>query len=267
MGHLNREAEQATQASRRKLIRDFNVVYAPIWSSKDSTTGMNRCVLDLLPGCSSLSQFRAIADPDQMTHTLADLDLLVITRAVEAMHDLHRRGDSISLVAPISYQTLEFDNERGELLNLLLAIPFKYTDSLILEITAVPKKIDCDTVVSAFRKLAPFAPRLVIEVNGRSDLVGPQFAGLVWGASWNLYGLDPSTLTSMGAVQEQIKRARTCGLETLAHGANTLGLAHAATEAGFDHVDGPAVQLYSTTPCAPIRLNPVRRKESASKAS
>lgn len=261
MARLNAEAREASRTVRRRLIRDFNIVFAPMWSAHNGPASLNRCVLDLSLGSATLARFRAIADREQMLSTLAELDHLVVTRAVEALHYSHRSAESFLLVAPISYKTVELDRESGALIELLSAVPAIYRNFLILEVTAIPADADLDSVLKTCAILAPFASRLVIEVNARADLLGAELAELAWGVSWTLHGLDHTGLGPQSVLVGLIDKARELGLQTLGHGANTIGLAEGAVDAGFEHLDGPAVHLNSAVPCAAGRLHPVRYKE------
>ena len=51
--------------------------------------------------------------------------------------------------------------------------------------------------------------------------------------------------------------AKANGLLTMAHGANTTGLALAAVDRGFNYISGTAIHLSQDTPRAPSRLHPL----------
>lgn len=76
------EADRAILNYRRLLLKDFQLLFAPLWDPERAMVNLNRCVLDLSLGCTSLSQFQAIADPDQMVDTLADMDCLADRKSV-----------------------------------------------------------------------------------------------------------------------------------------------------------------------------------------
>ncbi|QYO75209.1 hypothetical protein [Devosia salina] len=259
------EADRAILNYRRLLLKDFQILFAPVWEPERAVVDLNRCVLDLSLGCTTLSQFQAIADPDQMVDTLADMDCLALTRALEVLHRYGRASKVASLLVPVGYQTLARSATRREYLKLLTSLPEVYMPFVKLEVTNVPSRLNVDQLNYLLFAVSAKCPGLTLQVGGGADYLAGLDPTPLWGLSSNL---------SMGQMRDASLRsvhpafwdfARTNGLRTLAHSANTIGLALAAVDSGFDYVSGTAIHLSQDTPRAPSRLQPLTFPKRTSK--
>lgn len=251
------EADREILNYRRLLLKDFQILFAPVWEPGKAVVDINRCVLDLSLGCTTLSQFQAIADPDQMVDTLADMDCLALTRALEVLHRYGRASKVASLLVPVGYQTLARSATRREYLKLLNSLPDVYSPFVKFEVTNVPSRPDVDHLNNLLFTVSAIRPGLTLQVSGAASYLAGLDPTPLWGLSCNL---------SMGQMRDASLRsvppafwdfARTNNLRTLAHSANTIGLALAAVDSGFDYVSGTAIHLSQDTPRAPSRLHPL----------
>ncbi|MDB5527309.1 MAG: hypothetical protein JWR51_412 [Devosia sp.] len=258
------EADRAILNYRRLLLKDFQLLFAPLWDPERAIVELNRCVLDLSLGCTTLSQFQAIADPDQMVDTLADMDCLALTRALEVLHRYGKASNLAAILVPVGYQTLARSSTRREYLKLLSSVPEVYSPFVKLEVTNVPSRPDVDHLNNLLFTVRAVCPDLTLQVNGSAEYLSALDAMPLWGLSCNL---------SMGQLRAPTRRAvapffmefaRSNGLRTLAHGANTIGLALAAVDSGFHYVSGTAIHLSQDTPRAPSRLHPLTRPKRIS---
>jgi hypothetical protein len=259
------EADRAILNYRRLLLKDFQILFAPVWEPEKAVVDLNRCVLDLSLGCTTLSQFQAIADPDQMVDTLADMDCLALTRALEVLHRYGRASKVASLLVPVGYQTLARSTTRREYLKLLTSLPEVYMPFVKLEVTNVPALPNVDHLNNLLFTVSAIRPGLTLQVGGVATYLSGLDPTPLWGLSCNL---------SMGQLRDASLRsvspafwdfARTNGLRTLAHSANAIGLALAAVDSGFDYVSGTAIHLSQGTPKAPSRLQPLTFPKRTSK--
>lgn len=264
MRRMREEADQAVLNYRKLLLNDFKVVFAPVWDPHKAMVEVNRCVLDLSIGCKSLSQFQTIANPDQMTDTLADLDCLALTRGLEALHRYGRTGSVSSLLVPVSYQTLARMATRRDYFKLLASIPHVYHPFVRLEISNLPKRLDPHQLNNILLTLGAAKLRLAIQVNDSREYLDHIDPINLWGLSWNLTAgkLRGETQDYIGAPFWQF--AKENGLRTLAHGANTMGLALAAVEVGFNYISGTAIHLSQDIPRPPSRMQPLTIPRGAS---
>ena len=124
---------------------------------------VNRCVLDLSLGCTTLSQFQAIADPDQMVDTLAGMDCLALTRALEMLHRYGRASNVAAVLVPVGYQTLARSSTRREYLKLLASVPEVYSSFVKLEVTGVPSRPDVDQLNDLIFTVSAMRPGLTCQ--------------------------------------------------------------------------------------------------------
>lgn len=257
MRRMRMEADRAILNYRRLLLKDFQVLFAPIWEPARELVDVNRCVLDLTLGCTTLSQFQAIADPDQMVETLADLDCLALTRSLEALHRCGRAGGGATILVPVGYQTVARHVSRREYLKLLESIPEVYRPFVRLEITTLPATIDPDQLNTTLLVVSSVWPSLVLQVNGNAEILEGLDPQPLWALSWSVTASTLHDVNLRSKSDGFWKFAKAHGLRTMAHGANTIGLALAAVEAGFDFVGGTAIHLSQDTPRPPSRLYPL----------
>lgn len=257
MARLRLEADTARFNYRKALLREFQIFYAPVWDPKAERLVMNRCVVDLTMGFSTLSQFQAIADPDQMADTLADLDCVILARALEALHAVRQSQPGASVIVPVGFQTLSMSRSRNEFGQLLETIPRVYRPCLVLEITAIPASASVEQVETVLDTLAGYSDRILLQLNGNPKIIDSLEGEGLWGVSWNLTGWDKSNFEKEKAAQTLIEKAASRNLVTLAHSANSIGQAIAAVELGFNFVDGTAIHLSVDTPRGPSKLHPL----------
>ena len=251
------EADRAILNYRRLLLKDFQVLFAPLWDPGRSIVDLNRCVLDLSLGFTTLSQFQAIADPDQMVDTLSDMDCLALTRALEVLHRSGKASKVAAILVPVGYQTLARSSTRREYLKLLSSVPDVYSPFVKLEVTNVPSRANVDQLNTLLFTVSAIRRDLTLQVNGNAQYLSGLDPTPLWGLSCHLsagQARDPAHRT---VAPEFMAFARTNGLRTMAHGANTIGLAMSAVDSGFNYVSGTAIHLSQDMPRAPSRLHPL----------
>jgi EAL domain-containing protein (putative c-di-GMP-specific phosphodiesterase class I) len=257
MARLRLETDNARLHYRKTLLREFQIYYAPVWDPQAERLVMNRCVIDLTMGFTTLSQFQAIADPDQMADTLADLDCVVLARALEALHNVRQSQPGASVIVPVGFQTLAGVRSHAEFTRLLESIPDGYRPSLVLEITAIPASATAERVQTVLDTLAAYTNRTLLQLNGNPAIVDALDARSLWGVAWNLTGWDRPGTTQQNFGKFVIERAVARKLVTIAHGANSISQAVSAVELGFNYVDGTAIHLSVDAPRAPAKLHPL----------
>lgn len=253
---MRADADDAILNYRRLLLKEFQVLLAPAWDPERTIVGFNRCVLDLSRGCTTLSQFQAIADPDQMVDTLADMDCLALTRALEV---LHRSGRSsvAAVQVPVGYQTLAAYATRREYLRLLSSIPEVYLPFVKLEVTGVPSRADAAQLNELLYTIGNVCRDVTLQVNGSAEYLQMLDPAPLWGLSCNLSLGQTRDPTQRPVAPAFMAFAKSNGLRTVAHGANTIGLALAAIDDGFTYVSGTAIHLSQDTPRTSTRLYPL----------
>jgi GGDEF domain-containing protein len=248
LAEMRREAEQAARRYRASLVNNFNLAFAPAIHARSRVTIYNRAILETSAGCTTLAQFQALADPEQITEALAELDYLALTKSLAALHKALKNRGGVIILVPVNYRTLAVRESQDEYARLLDMLPPAYKRLIGLEIIGLPQHAPREEVVEIVERLRPHVKWIAFEVpslEGRSAILGIEG---IWALSCNLSGANSVDPRLAQRLREFVGIAAASRLSTLAHGANSIGAALAACDAGFTCVDGPAIQASSDTP-------------------
>ncbi|WMT92597.1 hypothetical protein [Pelagibacterium sp. H642] len=248
------EVELVAASQRKTILRDFQVLFAPVWHVEKHITTCNRTVVDTSLIGRGLNRIRALGDEMQYRRTIAEIDCMTLTKAVERLHAASRSDRAIALLVPVNCETFMTPGTEREYLRLLASVPAPYRDKLVIEITGIERNLSLRQVCSSISKVQRHVDRAVAEVGLDSPLLHMFSRGNVYALACSLQGLAEQQNYSLKAFTALAAEA---GAVTFAHSANTLGLAGAAVEAGFAHIDGPAIHLNTTEPRPTLRLKPM----------
>ena len=255
---MRRDAERMARQDRRALIRDLQILYSPVWHVERQVTLLNRCLLDANAGGPSLSQIMALAESQELDAIQAEVDYMRLTKALESLHRMIPVGRTAMLVVPVSFGTIHSETMVAGYLRLLDAAPATYRRYLVLEITGVM----AGDPARRLRQLASLLERYVKYVAidlAIDDPRLPAVAGLgLWAVSLNLSWANSTDPWLDGLLRRFVAAAGPVG--TLAYGASSIGLALAASKAGFTYIDGTGIHLPVKEPRPPLRLLPLPRR-------
>jgi hypothetical protein len=254
---VRNEVRATARRSRMALLRDIQLQFAPAWHTSKHVTVLNRCLLDQTSGSRTLAQFQALAEPTQINQTLAELDCMLLTKAIETLHQTASARPAGALLTPVSFRTLANPRWCVEYLGLLQLMPGSYKKLLILEISDVPPGTLPSRLGELIEMLKPFVKGVSLEV----PIDHPDLVEILEQGSWALAANIKGSVSVDPQVPMRLKRfagaASAAQTISLAHGANSMGLALAAVNAGFNYVDGPAIHPMMREPKAPSALNPL----------
>lgn len=254
---MREEVQATTRRFRVSLLRDFQILYSPAWHTAKRLVVLNRCLLDMASGYTTLAQFQALADPLQLSQTLAELDFSLLSKSLEALHHMLRYKRGSAILVPVAFQTIGTSGTRREYMRLLSQIPDTYRKYVIIEINGIPKTVHADRLGEMITILTPFAKGLALEVSVDDPRLEAFLGQNPWALSVNLQGAngsDPHLAERLRKFVSVVTAART---PTFAHGVNSIGLALAALEAGFGYLDGPAIHPLTREPKPLSPLNPL----------
>lgn len=254
---MREEAQVTTRQFRVSLLRDFQILYSPAWHATKRLVVLNRCLLDMASGCTTLAQFQALADPLQLSQTLAELDFSLLTKSLEALHQMLRSKRGSAILVPVAFQTILTPGTRQEYTRLLSLIPESYRKYVILEINRIPKMTQLGRLGEMITILTPFAKGVVLELSVDEPRMEALLAQEPWALSVSLLGASSTDPHIADRLRKFVGVARAAGTPTFAHGVNSIGLALAAFEAGFSYLDGPAIHPLTREPKPLSPLNPL----------
>jgi hypothetical protein len=245
----------------RNGSRDLKLLFSPVWNAQIEAIVLNRCLLDTSGLDCTASQQPAPAGPDQTAPEHAELDYLTLTKSFEALHQLLTAGQSAMMLVPVDFRTVHDDATLAEYMRLLSTTP-STAKCLALEINGIPSDCPADRLGEMVRRLETCVRHLAVEVR-LDDPRASAIAGLgPWALSVDLGELSVSDPCLPARLRQFTATAR--GVNTLARGANSTGLAVAASEAGFTYVDGAAINRPVREPLLPRRLRPLPRSAQRS---
>jgi GGDEF domain-containing protein len=244
-------AQTAGQEWRRLLVHDARVAFSPVWHAKGRLVATFRCLFHDETGRAAMARLATLSASDEIASPVCDLDCVLLSRAVEALHGLMRDGHKTKLLIPVNYQTLDHKISREQHGKLCRIIPEAYKESTVFEIHSLPAGASMPRVIDAVQSIKPYGGSVLIDV-GMDEKRLAQLSG-----SW-LGGVS----TDIGTVGEKsnwLGRFATLGkslnLTTLVHGVDTMGLMTMAAKAGIDYLDGGAIGLALDAPKPPYRMN------------
>lgn len=248
------EVEMVAATQRRLILKDFQLLFSPIWHIGKQITSYNRAVVDKSLISRALAKVQALGDEMQVRKTIAEIDCMTLARAIERLHRAQRTDRSTALLVPVTFGTFLSSVTSKDYFRLLASVPVPYRDKIILEIGEIEQNITIKQVHALTTRLRNHVDKISIEIALGSALL-PMFSpGDVYALGCSLAGCGER---DRPALQAFVKLANEAHAVTFAHSANTLGLAMAAIDAGFAHVDGPAVHLNTTDPRPALRLKPM----------
>lgn len=254
---LRKNHDNAVSRFRTPMLRRSKLVFLPAWHATKHVIAFNRCSLDLgrsdKLGPSYLSDY-PLAESRQL---LAEIDFVTLSRAIRAMYMMLKLGRAVTLLIPVRYNTITGAKSGPMYQRLLKTIRPEHRALLAIEVRDLPMSEEPSSVSQKVSEISPLVRWLALAIDIRH--VHPEvYAGeAIWALSVDLSGwksTDPSLRPKLAKVRNA---AISAGLNTMAHGANSVGLALAAVDAGLTYVDGAAIHPATREPRPPSPLNPV----------
>jgi GGDEF domain-containing protein len=251
------EAEQSAKQWRRMLMSDARVVFGPTWHIKNRTVVMFRCLLDDITGKMVLRRLTTLSNPEELLSALRDIDYRVLSSAVRSLHDLLTNDGKALILIPINFQTLHEKSWRDDYLKLCRDVPEPYRRFIVFEIRGRPLGVAASRLVDLVHCIRPFCKSVVVETTERDQQQLSQFGSSgLFGLSLDVSALAGTPVEVSDHLTRYVGAAKAVGLHTIAHGADTLGLAEAATKAHIDYINGKAIAAALDAPRNAYHWNP-----------
>ncbi len=238
---IRTEVEEAQQAWRRILLRDANIVYSPIWNPRNRTVLLCRCLLDDLTGKATLRRIETLSLPEDLRSTLADLDCVILDRAVRAVHQLVQRDEKMIAVVPVNFHTLNEKSSRDSYLRLCKDMPSSYSQFIMLEVHGMTTGVPPGRMVELCQYVRPYCKGIIIEAPSSKWDVTELNAANVFAISVQLDQDADAELRQR--LEKLVNSVQARGFHSMAHAADTMGLARMAVRTGVEYISGKAVAL------------------------
>lgn len=269
-GLLRRLEEMREDARRRgrttsAWVRGTRMLFQPLWDVDKERTGPNRCLLDIAGAGTTLSRLETISGSESAAQAVARLDFLTFARAVEVLRAGPHDYRQSPLMLPVHHATLRRAAWRADYLKMCMMVPEADRDFIQLEILGVPEDATASELAGHVQELAACGFPVVLQISLRTPQpsVPPEggLLGGLFGLSFN-FGELGRLQHLQGPLRALARLAHARGLASYAVGANTIGQAQAAREAGFNFIGGAAIHATVDEPKTAARFVPLPHRQA-----
>lgn len=243
---IKAEAHRKSAGSTRSQVERSRVLFSPCWKRSRNVVALNRCILDAKGRGSVNSQIRLRYD--SYGEAAAELDFLVLSRVAKTLYELRHLGRAAPVLVPVQYETLSHPRSFATYSTLIESVRAHYRPLIALQIMDIDSSHTPQAILEIVHKLSP----LVRWQSLTFDLSDPRIAECAQPPVWAL-ATDLSTRRSTdGSVYPKLCQLRaiasTAGLNTIARGVDSVGLAQIGVKAGLTYMDGSAIEPLSHSP-------------------
>lgn len=240
---MRMDAMDELRQRRHSLRRDVSVLFSPVWHKQKEITILNRCLVDLSYYRTLSAQLHELSDPDEIEDLTAEVDYLVLTKSIEALHNQRQTGRPAVLLLPIDFATIHNPKSAKEYARLLEVLPGAYRKQIVLEVRNIDIEVGVDEIYESIAQIADLVRAWVVELSTDDSRITDLLAKGVWAISTTLSAEEVGMDRLLVAQLQRFTELCGNGAHTLASGANTIGLAQAAYHAGFTLIEGTAIHL------------------------
>ena len=260
---VRQEAEEAYERQRRMLLEDASAIFCPTWSPARRYVILHRCLLDDWTSRFTLQTLSAVAEAGALQEAVADLDYLLLGKAIGTLHSILPSANKTILLVPVNFLTLGQRKSRDQYVALCQKIPAAYRKFLLLEIYGIPPQTTAGRMLATSQGIQTFFNAVIFSF--QSTEVGILFelsANGVYGISITYDDLEEENL---GLLERYVAAAKAANLRSFVYGVKTTGQLKHAIEAGADYISGEAIAPKTEAPRAAYAWSPLDL--SASKVS
>lgn len=221
------------------------ILFQPIWPSGRWSRAQNRCVLDSISGVAIARQFEELGGAAELERAVGELDCLLLAETILAL----QRGPTVSrdatVLVPVHFHSL-LGPAGLEIVSRGAALEPHDRRSIALDVIGVPAAAGARDLLQAARTAREAVDAVIMQIHPGDGRCRKPLVEQLAGASMHFEG--PAEEVNHRELQTFAAHCAELGLLSYAYGANTIGRAVGAVQAGFDYVAGAAVQNMSPTP-------------------
>lgn len=232
--------------SRHTMVDRSRVLFSPCWKRSRNVVALNRCILDTKRVGSSggLIRSRYASYED----AAADWDFLTLSRVVKTLYEQTHVGRTAPVLIPVQYETLGNARSFATYSSMLEAIRERYRPLIALQIVDIDVSHASQAILEVVQELSPLVRWTALTF----DLSDHRFAECARPPVWALATDLSRQRSTDGSVYQRLCQLRAtafaAGLNTIARGVDSVGLAQVGTKAGITYMDGAAIQPLSHSP-------------------
>jgi len=241
--------------NKAKALASMKILYRPIWHLRHkaitayfATAGADSLFGKRLWDDQLRAEYAGILDP-------SEFDIYVMQRALRDLASTVAEGRRILLGWPVHFETIAARVSRQAYLGLCRDVPDQIRQLLFLEIDGLPPGTPASRLVDITTTLKPFCRQIIVRVP-------PGYQGLaqLGGAGISLVGISASALPDgdtrrIRAITEFAAAAHKVALRPYVHGLSSRPQVLTAIAAGYEFVNGLAVEQARDLPGEVTRFN------------
>jgi len=238
---------------KTQALASIRVLYQPMWNMR------RKVVANYFGVASAISLFGDQLWDDAVRRnysgvvTSAELDVFVAQIVLRDVAKYISQGQRAFIGWPVHYETLASRISRDSYIQLCRALPDAIRNLLVLELDGLPIGVPTSRVLEMGTILRPYCRGLLVRVPAdyrRFDV----FAGAsITGVGFSLSGNPASDGRRIALMERFVEMASRAGLRAYVHGLTSRAQVLAAVAAGFEWVNGVALDQPSD------KLGAVRR--------
>lgn len=252
--NIRSDAVADLRRRRKSLDQNTTILFSPIWDVRKELALLHHCRVSTFRHNRLPALWRELVPPEEATGIIAEMDYLVLTKTLEALHKFRRHNQPAPLLIPVDMRTISSTETCREYIRLLGAVPATYQNYIVLEVCRVDASVTADRIYELVKTLGPHIKELVVHLPLDDKRITDIAASGVWALSTDITGIDVLDRSSIVPLRRFAAADGVGGIKTIARGANSIGLAIAAVNAGFTMVEGAAISAPAREPRLEFRL-------------
>lgn len=245
---IQAQKSERLQVSHASLVRSARLAFQPAWSRQRSALVLNRCFID---GASQFLLPAGLGASGPSSETLGRLDAILLTKTIERLHASPQVfGREAAVLLPVRFSTLQSPDGRQDFLMLHDQVPPDYASRLYFNIVLEDGQEPPLNLRTVLTELHPVLPRLVLHLPDMEWRLIEGMQQALVGVSCTVRSATLAAQTAELRLRRVAETSRAAGLLSVAVGADSLGAAQMAREAGFDFIAGTAIHATHDEPFA-----------------
>lgn len=243
------------QYDKTAALASIRVMYRPMWNLR------LKVIANYFASASGDNIFgKRIWDTDLRQEfagslSAAEFDIFVARHALRDLSNGIAQGNRVLLCWPVHFETLAGRSSRNAYIQLCREIPDAVRKLLVFELDGLPEGAPQSRLIDIRSALSPFCRSLLVRLPPDFRNFG-QMANMGLGAvGFSLSGHQASDDHRIQLMNDFVERATQAGLRCYVHGVANRAQALAAMAAGFEWIDGEAVERPSDLPGVMMRFS------------
>jgi hypothetical protein len=243
------------QLDKAKALASMEVMYRPMWNLRHkviatyfATVGATNVFGDRLWDTALRREYQGVL-------STAEIDIFIARRALRDLAANVAQGQKVLLGWPIHFETLASRAGRQAYLDLCRTIPDAVRQLLVLEIDGMPEGTPQSRLLEIIAVIRPFCRGQNIRVPWTFRNFGQMTGASLNGIGFDLAAAPRNDTERIRILNEFAAAADKVGLRYYAHGLNSRAQALAALSAGYEWIDGDAVNRLTDIPGKMTRFN------------